>query len=69
MSPRALRDMPIDEWPCGGVRADVGASVAVPAVLTLVWRLVDEERFLVGNLDGYDAYRRKTRYRLIPGVW
>jgi hypothetical protein len=33
MSPRALHDMPIDEWPCGGVRADVCASAAVPAVL------------------------------------
>ncbi|HAO39661.1 MAG TPA: isoprenylcysteine carboxylmethyltransferase family protein [Afipia sp.] len=32
-------------------------------------RLIDEERFLVIHLPGYDAYRSRVRYRLIPGVW
>jgi len=32
-------------------------------------RLIDEERFLVIHLPGYDAYRLRVRYRLIPGVW
>ncbi len=35
----------------------------------LVWRLLDEEALLVRDLEGYDAYRRQTRYRLIPYVW
>jgi protein-S-isoprenylcysteine O-methyltransferase Ste14 len=35
----------------------------------IVWRLLDEERFLVGHLAGYAEYRRKTRHRLIPYVW
>lgn len=46
-----------------------GLLVFVPALLVLVWRLVDEEKFLVDNLAGYEAYRRKTRYRLIPHIW
>jgi protein-S-isoprenylcysteine O-methyltransferase Ste14 len=35
----------------------------------LVWRLIDEERFLTNNLAGYATYKEKVRYRLIPGVW
>jgi protein-S-isoprenylcysteine O-methyltransferase Ste14 len=35
----------------------------------LIWRLVDEEDFLARNLPGYDEYRKKVRWRLIPGVF
>jgi len=35
----------------------------------LIWRLLDEERFLVAHLDGYANYRERVRYRLIPGIW
>jgi protein-S-isoprenylcysteine O-methyltransferase Ste14 len=35
----------------------------------LIWRLVDEEAFLVKNLPGYAEYREKVRFRLMPGVW
>ena len=35
----------------------------------LIWRLVDEEEFLVRNLPGYAEYRNKVRFRLMPGVW
>lgn len=35
----------------------------------LIWRLLDEERFLDGNLPGYTDYRRQVRYRLLPSVW
>jgi protein-S-isoprenylcysteine O-methyltransferase Ste14 len=34
-----------------------------------MWRLFDEERFLVENLPGYADYQQKVRHRLIPGVW
>jgi protein-S-isoprenylcysteine O-methyltransferase Ste14 len=47
----------------------VGLLAFPPFVAILVWRLVDEERFLVGNLPGYSAYREKTPFRLIPRVW
>jgi protein-S-isoprenylcysteine O-methyltransferase Ste14 len=35
----------------------------------LLWRLVDEERFLAQHLPGYTAYQQQVRYRLVPGVW
>lgn len=44
----------------------------VPAVLlvgTIVVRLLDEERYLTQHLAGYEGYRRRVRYRLIPLVW
>jgi protein-S-isoprenylcysteine O-methyltransferase Ste14 len=44
----------------------------VPAALltgVIVWRLIDEETHLSRNLPGYDDYRRKVRWRLVPGVW
>ena len=35
----------------------------------LIWRLVDEERFLAKNLPGYTEYQKQVRYRLVPLVW
>ena len=35
----------------------------------LVWRLLDEERFLAANLPGYVAYQDKVSHRLIPYLW
>jgi protein-S-isoprenylcysteine O-methyltransferase Ste14 len=35
----------------------------------LLWRLRDEEKFLVKRLQGYSEYRNKVRYRLVPFVW
>ena len=35
----------------------------------LLWRLFDEEAFLSKHLPGYDEYRDRVRYRLLPGVW
>ena len=28
-----------------------------------------EERVLRQDLDGYDAYAARVRYRLVPGIW
>jgi protein-S-isoprenylcysteine O-methyltransferase Ste14 len=42
---------------------------AVLAVGCLVWRLLEEERYLSQHLPGYDDYRESTRYRLIPFIW
>jgi protein-S-isoprenylcysteine O-methyltransferase Ste14 len=35
----------------------------------IVWRLLEEEKFLAKNLQGYASYREKVRYRLIPFMW
>jgi protein-S-isoprenylcysteine O-methyltransferase Ste14 len=46
-----------------------GLAPAALLVATIIWRLIEEEAFLVRNLTGYDDYRRRVRTRLIPGVW
>lgn len=44
--------------------------VTLPAfAAVIVWRLLDEERFLLRHLAGYADYRQKVRWRLIPHVW
>lgn len=35
----------------------------------LLWRLLDEERFLAAKLSGYSDYQQRVRYRLVPFVW
>ena len=35
----------------------------------LVARIVNEEKVLLRDLDGYADYRRAVRYRLVPGLW
>ncbi len=46
-----------------------GLLLAVPITLVVVWRLLEEERFLVKSLPGYGEYREKVKYRLVPGAW
>jgi protein-S-isoprenylcysteine O-methyltransferase Ste14 len=46
--------------------------VLVPSMLTvvaLVIRTALEDRTLQAELPGYAEYTRRTRYRLLPGVW
>ncbi len=43
--------------------------VSVLICLAIVWRLLDEERFLKTALKGYKEYCYTTRYRLIPFIW
>jgi protein-S-isoprenylcysteine O-methyltransferase Ste14 len=46
-----------------------GLPIFAAIVPALIWRLTDEERFLVQNLPGYGEYRERVRYRLLPLVW
>lgn len=46
-----------------------GLLAIVPMVLVIVWRLLDEEKFLAANLAGYSKYQRKVRYHLLPMIW
>ena len=46
-----------------------GLLVAFATVPVLLWRLLDEERFLKQNLPGYAEYCRATSFRLIPFIW
>jgi protein-S-isoprenylcysteine O-methyltransferase Ste14 len=47
----------------------VGDVTFAPCVALVALRLLDEERFLSGELPGYRQYMQKTRSRLLPGVW
>lgn len=51
----------------------LGSWAAMPFVLPLALvigaRLVAEEKFLAASLSGYQDYRRRVRYRLIPWIW
>ena len=46
-----------------------GLAVVIPAAAVLGIRILDEERMLTDELDGYREYRQRVRYRLIPNVW
>lgn len=47
----------------------VGIPFALPVILVIVVRLLEEEKFLRATLSGYEEYRQKVRYRLIPFIW
>jgi protein-S-isoprenylcysteine O-methyltransferase Ste14 len=51
----------------------LGSLVALiptlPMLAAIVWRLLDEERYLVVELPGYVEYQKHTRYRLAPLLW
>ena len=63
----------------GTILVCVGAPVALGSWWGLLftplffawfaWRLLNEEEFLRTNLQGYDEYRHKVRYRLAPHIW
>jgi protein-S-isoprenylcysteine O-methyltransferase Ste14 len=46
-----------------------GVLIIVAIIPALIWRLLDEERFLARNLPGYVAYQDRVRYRLLPLIW
>lgn len=47
----------------------VGVPFDLPVIAVIVIRLLEEEKFLAINLRGYEEYRQKVLYRLIPLVW
>jgi len=46
-----------------------GLLTVVPMTIVIVWRLLDEEKFLAKNLAGYAEYQNAVRYHLLPFVW
>lgn len=41
----------------------------LPAIPILIWRIVDEERFLDTHLEGYSDYCGRVKYRLVPKIY
>jgi protein-S-isoprenylcysteine O-methyltransferase Ste14 len=56
-----------------GIPLSLGSFSALLVIVlmlpALIWRLLDEEKFLVKNLPGYSEYKNKVRRRLVPFVW
>lgn len=66
-----------------GYLGSIGFELATPVALGSLWALIPgavsavlmlvrtafEDRALHGELPGYPAYARQTRYRLLPGIW
>lgn len=46
-----------------------GLLIAGVLVIAVAARTFLEEETLVKELEGYEAYRRQVKYRLIPGIW
>jgi protein-S-isoprenylcysteine O-methyltransferase Ste14 len=46
-----------------------GLVFVIPGLILLALRILDEEKLLRAQLDGYREYTEKVRYRLVPSVW
>lgn len=46
-----------------------GVAIGFVLIVLLACRAVLEEGTLKRELDGYEAYAARVRYRLVPGVW
>jgi protein-S-isoprenylcysteine O-methyltransferase Ste14 len=46
-----------------------GLAIGLALVLLLAGRILGEERLLIQELVGYEEYRTKVKYRLIPFIW
>ena len=46
-----------------------GLLIVLASIAILALRILDEERMLQDQLEGYGAYAQAVRYRLVPGVW
>ena len=46
-----------------------GLVCMIPGLVVLAFRILDEEKALKQELDGYIEYTQQVRSRLVPGVW
>ncbi len=46
-----------------------GLLIGLVGVMLVAGRIVGEENMLTNELEGYDEYKGKVRYRLVPFVW
>lgn len=46
-----------------------GLLVSIASIPIFGVRIADEEKMLRAELDGYDEYAQKVRYRLLPYLW
>ncbi|MDB4964431.1 MAG: Isoprenylcysteine carboxyl methyltransferase, partial [Myxococcales bacterium] len=49
--------------------AATALAMGVALTILIAVRIRDEEQLLTTSLPGYDEYRRRVRYRLVPFLW
>jgi protein-S-isoprenylcysteine O-methyltransferase Ste14 len=37
--------------------------------IIIAFRIKNEEKFLKRDLEGYEEYQKKVRYKIIPFIW
>ena len=47
----------------------IAIPFAIPLMIVVAIRLLEEEKYLSINLSGYAAYRQNVPYRLVPLIW
>lgn len=47
----------------------IGLIISVVGMITLIVRIKGEEKMLVDELEGYEEYKKKVSFRLIPFIW
>ncbi len=47
----------------------IGLIISLIGAVSLVVRIIGEEKMLTEELEGYAEYRQKVKYRLIPFLW
>lgn len=46
-----------------------GLIIALIGLLAIAGRIMGEEKMMIEELEGYEEYKKKVKYRLIPFVW
>jgi protein-S-isoprenylcysteine O-methyltransferase Ste14 len=46
-----------------------GILIGVLGSILITGRIFGEEKVLLEELEGYDEYKKKVKYRLIPHIW
>ena len=46
-----------------------GLLTVIPIMVVIIWRLIDEEKFLQTSLPGYSDYQNNVKHRLLPLIW
>ena len=41
----------------------------LPYVALIVIRIINEEKLLLAELEGYEEYKKRVKYRLLPFIW
>jgi protein-S-isoprenylcysteine O-methyltransferase Ste14 len=47
----------------------VGLALGLLGIITIVARIFGEEKMLLHELEGYEEYKKKVKYRLLPFIW